>query len=216
MNPQPDVGSGPESKAMKVPQVAADVALLTDVQLIASVANGSHAALAEIYDRHGTDVHRLAKRFRGIDEADDITQDVFLELWRRPHSYDPARGSLRSFLMTQTHRRSVDLIRRDDARPTRKNANAVDHTSLHPPVDDVAVAHLAGEHVWSLLANLTDGERSAIVLAYFGGHTYRQVAVLLAQPESVIKSRIHSGLSRLRNQTITSTADNHPSYSGTP
>ncbi len=216
MNPQADDGCGPESKATTVPQVAADVALLTDAQLIASVAKGSHAALAEIYDQHGTDVHRLAQRLRGPDEADDIAQDVFLRLWRRPHSFDPARGSLRSFLRVQTHGRSVDPIRRDNARRTLENAIAVDHKSLHPPVDDVALAHLAGERAWSLLAGLNDGERSAIVLAYFGGHTYRQVAVLLAQPEGTIKSRMRSGLTRLRNQTGTSATDSRPSYSGTP
>jgi len=103
VNPQADDGRGPESKATTVPQLAADVASLTDAQLIAGVAKGSDAAFAEIYDQHGTDVHRLAQRFRGPDEADDIVQDVFLRLWRRPDSFDPARGSLRSILMMQTH-----------------------------------------------------------------------------------------------------------------
>jgi len=215
VNSQADDGCRPESKAVPVPQQAVDVALLTDPQLIASVTEGSHTALAEIYDRHGTVVHRLARRLRGPDAADDIVQDVFLRLWRRPDSFDPARGSLRSFLMMQTHGRSVDLIRSDNARRTRENAIA-DHNSLDPPVDDVALAHMAGERAWGLLAGLTDGERSAIVLAYSGGHPYRQVAVLLAQPEGTIKNRMRSGLSRLRTQMGTPNADSRPSYSRTP
>lgn len=201
---------------MPTPQPAADIALLTDAQLIAKVAEASHAGLAEIYDRHGTDVHRLAQRLRGRDAADDIVQDVFLRLWQRPGSYDPARGSLRSFLILQTHGRSGDLIRSDNARRTRDNTIAVDQQSHHPPVDDAAIANLAGEHAWNLLADLNDGERSAIVLAYFGGHTYRQVAVLLAQPEGTIKGRMRGGLNRLRHQMGNVTADSRPSYSGTP
>jgi RNA polymerase sigma-70 factor (ECF subfamily) len=186
--------------------------LLTDAQLIANVAQGSHAALAEIYDRYNTDVHRFGQHLRGRDAADDIVQDVFLRLWRRPDSYDPTRGPLRSFLMMQTHGRAVDLIRRNNVRRTRENTNTADPHSSHPAVDDLALVHLAGEHVWNLLSGLSDGERAAIVLAYFGGHTYRQVAVLLAEPESTIKSRMRSGLTRLRNQIGTTATG--PSYGG--
>lgn len=207
VNRQPDDGCGLESKATTVLQLVVDVAVLTDAQLVASVADGSHAALAEIYDRHATTVHHLAQRLRGRDGADDIVQEVFLRLWRRPDSFDPARGSLGSFLMMQAHGRSVDMIRRDHARRTRETAIAADHISLHPPVDDVALAHLAGDQAWRLLAGLTDGERSAIVLAYIGGHTYQQVAVLLTQPEGTVKSRIRTGLNRLRNHMRT---DDHP------
>lgn len=215
VNPPADGGRDPESKATSVPQVAADVALLTDPQLVANVAEGSHAALAEIYDRHAPSVHGLAQRLRGPNTADDIVQDVFLRLWRQPHSYDPAQGSLRSFLIMQTHGRSVDLIRSDNARRTRENALA-DHKSLDTPVDDAALAHMAGEHAWHLLAGLTDGQRSAIVLAYYGGHTYRQVAALLAQPEGTIKSRMRSGLTQLRDQMRTANTDSLPSYNDAP
>jgi len=76
---------------MPLPRLAADVALLTDPQLVASVAKGSHAGLAEIYDRHGGDVHRMAQRLWGRDAADVIVKDVFLRLWQRPDSFDPAR-----------------------------------------------------------------------------------------------------------------------------
>lgn len=210
MNRQPDHGCSPEATD---PPLADDVA---DAQLVAMVVEGSHDALAEVYERHGTKVYRLAERLRGRDAVDDIVRDVFLRLWQRPDSFDPARGSLRSFLVMQTHGRSVDLIGTDTARRTRETAVAVDEHSHHPAVDDAALAHLAGEHAWSLLAGLTDGERSAIVLALFGGHTYRDIAVLLAQPEGTIKSRMRSGLSRLRHQIGTVNADSGPSYGETP
>ena len=96
---------------------------------------------------------------------------------------------------------------RDNARRTREDAIALDQPPHHPAVHDLALAHLAGKHAWPLLAGLTDGERSAILLAYYGGHTYRQVAALLAQPEGTVKSRIRSGLTRLRHQMGTVTAD---------
>lgn len=85
-----------------------------------------------------------------------------------------------------------------------------------PLVDDDALAHLAGEQAWSLLAGLGDGERSAIVFAYFGGYTYRQIAVLVAQPEGTIKSRLRSGLSQLRHQMGSINTATHPCGSETP
>ncbi|CAN5517395.1 sigma-70 family RNA polymerase sigma factor [soil metagenome] len=216
MKSQAGDSCGPELVAMPAPQPAAAIALLTDAQLISNVADRSHAALAEIYDRHGTDVHRLAQRLRGRDAADDIVQDVFLRLWRKPGSFDPARGSLRSFLMLQAHGRCVDLIRSDNARRTRESTIAVDQQSRQPPVDELALARLAGEHAWRLLSGLREGERAAIVLAFFGGHSYRQVAVLLSQPEGTVKNRIRSGLRRLREQMGTPTADSRQTYSCTP
>ena len=216
VNPQTDHGRRPESKATPIATPGTDGAPWTDSELITSLAQGSHAALAEIYERYGTNVHRVAQRLRGFDAADDIVQDVFLRLWQRPDSFDPARGSLRSFLLMQTHGRCVDLVRSDSARRTRENAIAVEQPPHHPAVDDAALAHLAGEHAWSLLAGLSEGERSAIMLAYFGGHTYRQIAALLAQPEGTIKSRMRSGLTRLRHQMATATADSRPSHGATP
>ncbi|MBA2281131.1 MAG: sigma-70 family RNA polymerase sigma factor [Acidimicrobiia bacterium] len=175
-----------------------DVASASDAQLVDSIGRGSHDALAEVYSRHGVQVRNLARRLRHRSDADDVVQDVFLQLWGRPGRFDPTRGSLRSFLLMQAHGRSVDLLRSESTQRARETANLAERTSVASAVDDSALARLAGERVWQLLARLADGERQAIALAYFGGHTYHEVAVLLASPEGTIKGRIRSGLARLR------------------
>jgi len=176
------------------------VAQLSDARLVECIARGSHDALAEAYSRHGGTVHTQARRLRGDGEADDVVQDVFLRLWDQPGRFDPTRGSLRSFLTMQTHGRSIDLLRSDNARRARETTALVAPSPADPNTDDRALARLAGDRALQLLARLSDDERHAIALAYFGGHTYREVAVLLEQPEGTVKGRIRNGLRRLRNE----------------
>ncbi|CAN5266423.1 sigma-70 family RNA polymerase sigma factor [soil metagenome] len=175
------------------------MASASDAALVDSIGRGSHYALAEVYSRHGGHVQGLACGLCHRDEADDVVQDVFLGLWARPGRFDPTRGSLRSFLTMQTRGRSVDVLRSERS---RRNREIADHAGRKLPaeaIDDLALARLAGERAWQLLAGLTDVERQAITLAYFDGRSYREVANLLGQPEGTIKSRIRSGLRRLRN-----------------
>ena len=109
-----------------------------------------------------------------------------------------ARGTLRAFLRVQAHGRAVDLLRSDGARRARE---LTDHRRPRSPaaaVEDVALSRLAGDDAWQLLSRLDDGERRAITLAYFGDHSYREVAKLLGLPEGTVKSRIRTGLARLR------------------
>ena len=199
-----ETGVRPRTAALNVSRSQVDVAHLSDARLVDDVARCSHTALAEIYDRHGDEMLKVAQRLRGPASADDVVQDVFLRLWDRPELYDPTRGSLRSFLLMQTRARAIDLLRRDNARRARENVGISDHGAVSTAVDDGALARLAGEHAWLLLSRLSDGERSAIILAYFGDHTYREVALLLGQPVGTIKTRIRSGLGRLRHQMLTS------------
>ena len=182
----------------------ADVAQLSDAQLADGVARRCHEALAEIYSRHGDDMHKLAQRLRGPASADDVIQDVFLRLWDRPGLFDPARGSLRCFLMMQTRAHAIDLLRSENAHHARETVCVADHGPISPAVDDCALARLAGDHAWLLLSQLNDGERSAIILAYFGHHTYREVALILGQPDGTVRTRIRSGLGRLRHLMLTS------------
>ncbi len=177
-----------------------DVAQLSDARLVGCIARGSHDALAEAYSRHGGNVHKQARRLRGEGDADDVVQDVFLRLWDQPERFDPTRGSLRSFLTMQTHGRAIDALRSDNARRARETTTLRAPRPTTPTTDDRALARLAGDRAWRHLSQLNRGERHAIVLAYFGGHTYREVAVLLEQPEGTIKGRIRTGLRRLRNE----------------
>jgi len=132
------------------------------------------------------------------DRAADVTQDVFLSLWRRPERFDPGRGTLGAFLRVQAHGRAVDLLRADGARRAREVTDHRRRISPATPVEDVAMSRLAGDGAWQLVSRLGDGERRAITLAYFGNHTYREVATLLGLPEGTVKSRIRAGLARLR------------------
>ena len=174
---------------------------MDDAALVAAIGGATQAALAEVYNRHSGAVHGLARRIlRDETLAEEITQEVFLRLWNNPEKFDANRGSLRSFLLAHTHGRSVDLIRSESARRTREDRDArlaVGETrNVEDEVWDMALA----EQIKTALSSLIEGERRAIELAYFGGHTYREVADLLGEPEGTVKSRIRSGMKRLRSE----------------
>jgi RNA polymerase sigma-70 factor (ECF subfamily) len=182
-----------------------DLRLASDARLVVAIGRFRHDALAEVYRRHAPASFGLARRIVGDRAlAEEVVQEVFLRLWNIPDQFDAARGSLRTYLLTQTHGRSVDVIRAEASRRAREERDArmaVDGGyDLEREVWDLTQA----EQVRDALARLTDGERTAIELAYFGGHTYREVAVLLGEPEGTVKSRIRSGLSRLRGALVDS------------
>lgn len=172
----------------------------SDANLVVAIGRFRPDALEEVYRRHAGVAFGLAKRITGDRTlAEEIVQEVFLRLWNEPERYDPARGALRSFLLAQVHGRSVDLVRAESARRAREERDArravpVDH-DLEREVWDLTLH----EHVRDALAGLDDHERRAIEMAYFGGHSYREVADLLGQPEGTVKSRIRAGLSRMRD-----------------
>jgi RNA polymerase sigma-70 factor (ECF subfamily) len=172
---------------------------VSDAQLVISIARFSEVALAEAYRRHGGAVYGLAKRvLSNPTEAEDVTQEVFLRLWNQPDRYDAARGSLRSFLLAQAHARAVDAVRSSSSRRARESRDALRTAEagydMQHEVWDLAVA----EHVAGAMGELPEEERRAIELAYFDGHTYREVAQLLGQPEGTVKSRIRNGMRRMR------------------
>jgi RNA polymerase sigma factor (sigma-70 family) len=158
---------------------------------------GDGAALAEIYDQYSSFVYGLALRVIGdACAAEDVSQDVFIALWDRPATFDPERGSLRTWLGTLTHRRSVDHIRREEARRRRAQRFAAQTVST-PDVEEMAAALVTAERVRVALELLPSEQRQAIQLAYFGGKTYRQVGEVLGIPEGTAKSRLRLGLRRV-------------------
>ena len=172
---------------------------VSDAQLVTSIARYSEVALAEAYRRHGGAVFGLAKRvLHNATEAEDVTQEVFLRLWNEPDRFDPARGSLRSFLLAQAHGRAVDAVRSSSSRRARETRDALRTAEgaydMQREVWDLAVA----DQVSQAMGELPEEERRAIELAYFDGCTYREVAQLLDQPEGTIKSRIRNGMRRMR------------------
>lgn len=180
--------------------VITDLAAASDASLAMAVARWQHEALAEIYRRHAGAVFGLAKRllYDGV-LAEEVTQEVFVRLWREPERFDPARGSLRTFLMSVTHGRAIDLLRAEKSRRAREERSrsvAEAGYDLEQEVFDLATA----ERVREAVSKLPAGERTAIEMAYFGGHTYREVAAMQDQPEGTIKSRIRSGLRRMEHE----------------
>ena len=171
----------------------------SDANLVVAVGRWHENALAEVYRRHGGAVHSLTRRILRSDQpAEEITQEVFLDLWNHPEKFDAQRGTLRSFLLARTHGKSVDYVRSETARKKREERTSRETATAGYDIDrevwDMAVA----EQVQEALGALPDELRRPIELAYFGGHTYREVAEMLQEPEGTIKSRIRSGLGRLR------------------
>ena len=160
--------------------------------------DGDEHALSEVYQRHSGMVLGLAQKIvRDRTLAEDITQEVFVRLWKHPDRFDPARGSLRSYLLAQTHGRSVDVIRSESSRRIREERDATLGAVTHLSIEDEVVELRMSEHIRHALGELPASERAAIEMAYFGGHSYRQVAALLGEAEGTVKSRIRSGMLRL-------------------
>jgi RNA polymerase sigma-70 factor, ECF subfamily len=176
----------------------------SDAGLVVAISRYNQDALAEAYRRHAGSVFGLARRLLAEPAlAEEIVQEVFLRLWNDPDKFDPGRGSLRSYLLAQCHGRSVDLLRSESSRRRREETDlrrtAEAGYDLEREVWDLTVA----DHVREAINALPEAEREAIRLAYLGGHTYREVAVLLGEPEGTVKSRIRSGLKHLRGELVT-------------
>jgi RNA polymerase sigma-70 factor, ECF subfamily len=172
---------------------------VSDAQLVTAVARYSEVALAEVYRRHGGAVYGLARRvLNSATEAEDVTQEVFLRLWNQPDRFDPGRGTLRSFLLSQSHARAVDAIRSLNARKAREAKDARRTASAEYDISHEAWDLALADKVSGALADLPADERRAIELAYFDGRTYVEVAAMLDTPEGTVKSRIRNGMRRMR------------------
>ena len=175
-----------------------NLAELSDAALVLGIARWRSEALGEAYRRHGGAVFALAAQvLENRSGAEDVTQTVFTHLWDQAERFDPERGSLRSFLLTMAHARAIDIWRSEGRRRAREERVARMAEAPYDLEREISDWAVAGE-VRDALACLSDLERQAIQMAYFSGHTYREVATILGQPEGTIKSRIRSGLARLR------------------
>jgi RNA polymerase sigma-70 factor (ECF subfamily) len=171
--------------------------------LVVGVARFRESALAEIYRRHADACFGTACRIlRDPAQAQEVVQDVFVRLWQEPERFDPVRGTMRAFLVVGVRNRAIDVLRAEVARRDREvrteRLGSFAGYDLEREVWDLTVA----EHVRASVAQLADDERRAIELAYFGGHSYREVAVILEEPEGTVKSRIRAGLRRLRDSLV--------------
>jgi len=171
----------------------------TDALLGARLAAGDDHALAEVFDGLAAAVYGAALRVLGdCAAAEDVVQDVFVELWTRPGRFDPGAGSLRTYLTVLARHRAVDLLRSELRRLARQER----HHRLSPgqrqesPGESVAAAETAGM-VRQALRALPDGQRQVVELAYFQGLSFREVAVVAGIPEGTAKSRLRLALAKL-------------------
>jgi RNA polymerase sigma-70 factor (ECF subfamily) len=180
-----------------------DLQEASDGALVVAIGRWREDALAEAYRRHAGAAFALARRLL-VDRqmAEEVLQEVFLRLWNQPDRFDPERGSLRSYLLAQTHGRSVDMLRSETARRRREERDSRERAESVIDIEREVIDLSMSEQVKEVVAALPADERRAIELAYFGGHTYRQVAVMLDQPEGTVKSRIRSGLRRMRDGLV--------------
>ncbi len=180
-----------------------DWSQVSDAALVVAIGRWREDALAEAYRRHGGAVYALARRVvRDTGFAEEVVQEVFVRLWTTPDRFDPDRGSLRSWLLAQAHGRTIDRLRSESARRLREERDAQRTADAGYDVEREAWDLAVADRVKDVMADLPDGERQAIELAYFDGYTYREVAKLLDTPEGTIKSRIRAGLKHMRADLI--------------
>jgi len=179
------------------------MAELTDEALAVATAGGDHGALEAVYRRHGGAVLGLARRvLRNPALAEEVAQEVFVRFWRDPGRFDPERAPLRAFLLRDAHGRAVDFLRTEVARRAREEREQSQASDRVPGPEQEVWSSIRSERVRSALQKLPAEEREAVVLAFYGGLTYQEVARRLGEPEGTVKSRIRRGLERLRGPLL--------------
>jgi len=167
--------------------------------LVGRVARGDALAFERLYDEMSAAVYGLARRVvRDPARAEDVTQDVFLEVWRKAARFDSELGRAKTWVMTIAHRRAVDAVRRNEAARRGDSQGAPDAVSPDQAADEV-IASDERASVRDCLETLTDLQLESVRLAYFNGYTYNEVATLLEKPLPTIKTRMRDGLIRLRD-----------------
>ncbi|MFC4948109.1 RNA polymerase sigma factor [Pseudonocardia sp. GCM10023141] len=174
-----------------------------DESLVRRIMDGDQSALGELYDRYGRPAYSLARRICADEGlAEDVVQEVFLAFWRDPQRYDVKRGSFGTWLLTLVHHKSVDAVRRESAirRRTVPAAEEGDERGAPPGpgADQAALGNVVAGQVRDALGTLPLEQRQALTLAYFGGYTQREVAALTGVPLGTVKSRMFTGVQRLR------------------
>ena len=169
--------------------------------LLGRAGRGDQAAFGELYDALAPLLHGLVlKVVCDPAQSEEVTQEAFIELWRLAPRYDASRGTVRSWAATIAHRRAIDRVRSEQATRDRTERESQKRPIQDNDVAEQVVANIDGTRVRKALERLTEMQRQAVELAYFGGHTYREVALLLDVAEGTIKTRIRDGMIRLRDE----------------
>jgi RNA polymerase sigma-70 factor (ECF subfamily) len=171
------------------------------VALLARTSRGDEQAFAELYDLTASRVHGLARRVvRDPAQAEEVAQEAYLEIWRQSARFDAARGSALAWMLTIVHRRAVDRVRSAESAQERdQRYAAVGDGPEYDVVDEEVTTRMESARVRRALDSLTEVQREAVTLAYYGGYTHREVADLLDVPLGTVKTRMRDGLIRLRD-----------------
>ncbi|WP_082475330.1 sigma-70 family RNA polymerase sigma factor [Frigoribacterium sp. Leaf172] len=174
----------------------------TPDELLHRVAGGDQVAFAELYDQTAPRVLGLIKRLlKDHSQSEEVAQEVFLEIWQTAARFDTTRGSAASWMLTMAHRRAVDRVRASQAGRDRDLRIGV--RDMSPEFDSVTESveiRIEHERVERALARLTELQRQAVQLAYYGGYSHSEVATMLGVPIGTVKTRLRDGMIRLRDE----------------
>lgn len=171
-----------------------------DHDLVQAIVSGDKRALHDAYDLYASHVNGVAIGIlKDPHLAADITQEVFVRLWQRGERFDPARGTLKSYLQVDAHGRAIDLLRSRIASDRRERLDHQKAASTHTAgTEELAMNAITSDTVRTAMLGLPEDQRTPIAMAFFGGHSYRDVADALNLPEGTVKSRIRLGMKRLQ------------------
>lgn len=170
-------------------------------ELLLEAGRGGERAFAELYDALSASVYGIIRNvIRDPSLADEVTQEVFVEIWRLAPRFDPSRGSAKAWAATVAHRRAVDRVRSEQSRRNRDDADGRQTVPAFDQVSETVLAGLDRDRLVESMSTLSPAQREAVTLAYYGGHRYRDVAALLGVPEGTVKTRIRDGLIKLRDE----------------
>lgn len=185
---------------LRLADASSDEPSVDPEQLLGRVGRGDEEAFAAVYDLLGAAVYGLARRVvRDPARAEEITQEVFIQVWQSAARFDASRGSAKGWVLTLAHRRAVDAVRHDQAATNRENRYDWSSGPDFDEVEETVSTTLEHEQVRRCLGGLTELQREAVNLAYYNGHTYAEVAEVLDTNPATIKTRIRDGLVRLRD-----------------
>lgn len=171
-----------------------------DASLVVRVAEGDATALESLYQRYGRVTYSLARRILADDQlAQDVVQEVFLTVWRDAIKFDSSRGQVSTWVLTMTHHKAVDSVRREEnLRKRREPADVLEFHDSGVSVDEDVWSGMRRDRVRVALGQLPDVQREALGLAYFGGYTQREIAKLTNTPLGTVKTRMLAGMRRMR------------------
>ena len=193
MSRENDVSAGPN---------AGRAAAASQQDLLGRVANGDQLAFSELYDQISPRVFGLIKRLlRDHSQSEEVTQEVFLEIWQTATRFDPNKGAAATWVLTMAHRRAVDRVR--SSQSSRNRDTRIGIRDYSPDYDNVAETievRIEHERVEKAMSRLTELQRQAVSIAYYGGFSHSEVAAQLSVPIGTVKTRLRDGMIRLRDE----------------